>query len=218
MKRHVLRFLLGIVLGLSFVLPVAGQVSSVPPENATRPVVELGAGLGGYYGTFGGKVSVGGNRWSVDLGLGLGPLADGAVVDISPGMSVYFADRTKALRPKVSLFFSSIGHTINVSDRIVGGSSDVLYQEHFPGLGFLAGVDWGRGQKRRICLDIGLGYVYPFKGYAAVKRIMDDQVRFWRSSGHDIEDRLGLDTVTPLDYVSLSLGVSIAWGRSLASN
>jgi hypothetical protein len=217
MKKNVFSPLLSIFLGFSFVLSAAGQASYNPPEKDTKFVFEFGAGLGGYYGTLGSKLSVGGNRMSFDLGLGLGPLAKGFAVDISPGISVFFGNRYQALRPKLSLFISSIGHTINVMEKMSGGTAEVLYQEHFPGAGFLAGADWRIGKESRICVDVGLGYVYPFKGYKEVKRIMDDQVAYWRSRGYDIEDVLGSDTVTPIDYIAFSIGVSYALGRSLAA-
>lgn len=217
MKRNIFCPLLGIFLGFSFVLSAAGQVSYGPPGKDTKFVFEFGAGLGGYYGTFGSKLSIGGNRMSFDLGLGLGPLAKGVTVDISPGISVFFGNRYQALRPKLSLFVSTIGHTINVMEKMSGGTAEVLYQEHFPGAGFLAGADWRIGKESRICVDVGLGYVYPFKGYKEVKRIMDDQVAYWRSRGFDIEDALGSDTVTAIDYITISIGVSYALGRSLAA-
>jgi len=217
MKRNIFCPLLGIFLGFSFVLSAAGQASYGPPGKDTKFVFEFGAGLGGYYGTFGSKLSIGGNRMSFDLGLGLGPLAKGVTVDISPGISVFFGNRYQALRPKLSLFVSTIGHTINVMEKMSGGTAEVLYQEHFPGAGFLAGADWRIGKESRICVDVGLGYVYPFKGYKEVKRIMDDQVAYWRSRGFVIEDVLGSDTVTAIDYITISIGVSYALGRSLVA-
>ena len=216
MNKKISAFLILFVLLFYPLFSEALQYEYVPPEKASKLVYEFGTGLGGSFGVFGVKASIGGSFWSADLGLGIGPLAEGFVIDVSPGFSVYLKKRYESIRPKLSVFLSSVGYTLNVMEKITGeGTSNVLYQENFSGIAALIGFDWRLGKASKLCLEFGLGYVYPFAGYNEVKRINDEQVEIFELLGYEIEDMLGLDTVSAMDFICISLGINYALGRSL---
>jgi len=216
MKTKSCLCLIGLFIALIPALVYGQQISLVPPEKESKLFYEFGLGIGGYFGTVGSKISIGGDLVGIDLGFGVGPLAKGVTAAFCPGISVYFKKRYETLRPKMTIFYSNIGYTINVTEKMTGGSVNVLFQQNFPGMGAIIGVNWRLGKTSKICVDAGLGYVYPFKGYTEVKRIKDEQVQYWEQQGYEIEKMLGMGTVTALDFVNFAIGVSYAIGRSPA--
>lgn len=188
-----------------------------PPEKDTRLVYELGLGMGGYYGTvFAARFSAGGNLLSFDLGLGWAPLASGSRVDISPGVSVHLSKRYISLRPKITAIFSTTGYTLNIMEKMTGeGPAEVLYQEVHRGIGILGGFDWRVFKTSGLCVDFGVGFVYPFVSYNELKRRYDEHVEVLELQGYEVEKRLGMATVTPLDFLDISIGINYAFGRSL---
>jgi hypothetical protein len=132
----------------------------------------------------------------------------------------YFRDRIKPLRPKLSLFCTRIAYTLNVMEEMTIDASgfytaraEVLYQENFPGVTLLGGVDWSLGESGRLCLNLDLGYIYPFAGYAEIKQIKEDKVDELLTEGYMVEGTLGMNKVTALDFVDFSVGIGIALGR-----
>ena len=216
-----MKYVFAVISCLLGAAPVTNAQDSVSSSERGRLfAMEFGAGMGGYYGTLGTRFSISRDLLGADFGLGFGPLAEGATLDISAGLSLYFKDRTTPLRPKVSLFYSRIGYTLNVMEEVsveVSGiqttSTNVLYQENFQCIELLAGLDWSLGKSGKLCLNFDLGYRYPFAGYEEVRQTKDEKVAEYRSMGYTVSDSFGNDKVTWFDYVDLSVGIGFALGR-----
>lgn len=176
------------------------------PRDSSKTVWDVGTGLGVPYGIFGGKVSLGTSLITGDIGLGLLPFAWEPGVSVSG--AVHFGSQYAAVRPKLTLAYSNI---VAASLLLEEDSVDALYEETFSGIGIYGGMDWRLDKTSPFCIDLNIGWVFPFVGNSEIRERYDRAKADLRSQGYSLTGAEHLS----LDRPKVSLGITYAPQRSL---
>ena len=178
------------------------------PRDTSKIMWNVGAGIGIPYGAFGGKLSLGTDLITGDIGLGVLPFAWTSVISVS-GV-VHFLDRYSGVRPKITLTYSNVVGAILL---LKENSLDPLYDESFPGIATYAGLDWRLSKTSPLCIDLNIGWVFPFVGNDEIRRRYDEAVVDLKSRGYVLtQETIALDTP------KISIGITYSLGRSLKLN
>lgn len=185
----------------------------LPPLDESPLITELGIGLGLPYGVLGGKISLGNDIISGDLGLGLMPISwDGS---FSIGGTIHLLDRYNNVRLKITGLWSNTagynliyGQTSSYSGSI--SSLKVLYKEAFPGFGFFGGLDIKFGKTSNMFIDLNIGVVNSAVGLDEQKKRLDNAAAKLKSQGWSLDSQ-----VKPTNFPKISIGFGYVFGRSL---
>jgi hypothetical protein len=151
-------------------------------DATTFPI--LGAGIGIPYGIIGLRGGPEFARWSPTIGIGLVPFDWSAAFTVSG--TVYFNDRTKTVRPKITLAYSNAA-AIAV---ILNGDqlSDPLFSKVYSGFACYFGIDWRFTKQASYTLEIGIGGAFPLEGIDQVNDDLKEAQASYLSQGYIIED------------------------------
>ena len=196
------------VLNLSFAFSQTTGRFLIPkyvPADSSKPMWEIGAGLGVPYGTFGGKLSAGNQSITGDIGFGILPFA--WTPGISLGGSIHFGDRYANFRPKITVTYSNIVGAILMLE---SGGTETLYDETFAGIGIYAGFDWRIMKTLPFCLDVNIGWTFPFVGN-------DEMMKRYNDVRDDLINRgyMSTDDSNSLETVKISIGITYSPKRKL---
>jgi len=175
------------------------------PYDTSILIWEIGAGIGLPYGVFGGKLSLGNDLITGDVGFGLVPFTWEPVFTFSS--VIHFMDRWSTVRPKITLSYSNVAATTFILE---SSDFDVLYEETFPGFGVYAGIDWRLSKTGPFLIDINIGWIFPNIGNDKIKQRYNQAVDNFNSRGFDIDDE-----IIALDTPKISIGLSYAPARML---
>jgi hypothetical protein len=174
------------------------------PRDSSQIFWNIGAGFGIPYGTIGGKFSSGANLITGEIGIGILPLAWTPAISLSS--VVYFSGRYSAARPKITLCYSNVAGAIVMFDI---ENFETLYDETFHGIGIYGGVDWRLSKTFPLCLDLNVGWVFPFVGNDEIRRKYDEVKEDLESRGY-----VGGEEMEGLGTPKISIGFNYAPGRS----
>jgi len=178
------------------------------PRDSSAIMWSAGIGFGVPYGVLGGKFSLGTDMITADLGFGILPLAWEPAISLS-GV-VHSLDRYNAVRPKITFTYSNI---VAANILMKEGTLDPMYEETFSGVAAYAGIDWRLGKTSPWCVDLNIGWIFPFVGNDEIKKRWDRQVAYFRSIGYQLTS----ETIS-LDTPKIYIGITYSIGRSLAVN
>lgn len=184
----------------------SGMPKYQPPENETSTMGEIGLGLGVPYGVFGSRFSVCTHIATLDVGFGILPFA--WEPQFSAGVSLHIGNRYATVRPKLTAIFSTAVTAVWFLEE---GSFETIYDEIFPGIGTYFGFDYRLGKREKLCIDINVGWLFPFIG-------KDEVRRKWEEATNDLERRgyiVDGDSPPNLNTPKLSIGLTYSFGRSL---
>ncbi|MDI6766341.1 MAG: hypothetical protein QME52_05905 [Bacteroidota bacterium] len=185
----------------------------LPPLDESPIITELGIGLGLPYGFLGGRISLGTDIISGELGLGLVPISwDGS---FSIGGTIHLLNRYDNVRPKITILWSNTagynliyGQTSSYSSSI--SSLKVLYKEAFPGFGFFGGLDIKFGKTSNMFIDLNIGAISTTIGLEEQKKRFAEEVKELESRGWSLDSK-----ATPTYFPKISIGFGYVIGRSL---
>ncbi len=202
----ILMFLITLNLPSAFAQSTGRGVSPLyVPRDSSAVMWSAGVGAGIPYGTFGGKFSMGTGLIAGDIGFGVFPFA--WTPTISASGVLHFLDRYATVRPKATLTYSNVVAAILFLEE---NSLDPLYDETFPGLAAYAGVDWRISKTSPICIDLNVGWTFPFEGNDEIKKKFDEVKYDLQSQGYVMTDeKINLETP------KISIGITYSIGRSL---
>ena len=211
MKKAISMAIAVIILNLPSAFAQSSGTTASPlyvPRDTSKIMWSAGAGVGVPYGTFGGKFSLGTDLITGDIGFGVFPFA--WTPAISASGVLHFLDRYATVRPKITLTYSNVVAAILFLEE---NSLDPLYDETFPGLAAYAGVDWRISKTSPLCIDLNVGWIFPFEGNDKIKEKFDRVKDDLQSQGYVMTDeKINLETP------KISIGITYSIGRSLKMN
>ena len=181
-----------------------GGITYVPCDSSIIGL-SFGTGLGVPYGTFGGKAVLSADPIAGEIGIGLMPFIWD--VAISLGGSIHFRDRYSAIRPKISVSYSNIAAATFILDEI---DLSTLYEETFAGIGLFLGIDWRPTETSAFCLDLNIGWIFPFVGNDEILNRYDKAVDDLADRGYIITEEM-----KSLNTPKVSIGIIFNPQRTL---
>jgi outer membrane protein OmpA-like peptidoglycan-associated protein len=178
------------------------------PQSSSPVIWNIGAGLGLPYGVIGGKLGLGGDWLSGDVGFGIVPLSWQPAV--SGSAVLYLANRNATVRPKFTFGYSNAAAALVILEDASGSTGlDTIYDETFPGVGIYGGVDWRISKTAPFCLDLNIGWIFPKGGNKKIEDKYQEIVADLESQGYSVSaETLSLDTP------KVSVGITYSPGRS----
>jgi hypothetical protein len=173
-------------------------------RDSTKTMWEVGLGIGVPYGVIGGKLALGNEQITADLGLGLVPFAWSPCVSLSGVL--HFGDRYAPVRPKITVSLSNATGVIALIDQ---ADMEALYSKTYPGVGAYAGLDFRLGKTSPLGIDLNIGWVFPFAGNDAILKDYEEVRDRYVSEGYTLSDeKLSLNTP------KFSIGITYSPKRS----
>lgn len=185
----------------------------LPPIDENPIITEIGVGLGLPYGFLGGRISMGNDIFSGDVGLGLVPISwDGS---FSIGGTIHLLNRYSNVRPKITILWSNTAGYNLIYGKTSSHSTSlfnlkVLYKEAFPGFGFYGGVDIKFGKTSNIFMDIIIGAISTDAGLDKQKERFNEETEELENHGWSLDSK-----VAPTYFPKFSIGIGYVIGRSL---
>jgi hypothetical protein len=173
-------------------------------EAAASPA--FGAGIGISYGLLGFRGGPEFARWSPCLGVGVVPIDWSLGITVSG--TVFLTDRTKTVRPKITLAYSN---AVAIAAVVVGDDIfDPAFSKTYSGLAGYFGIDWRITKRSTITLELGVGAVYPFEGIDQVNEDLKEAQERYLSQGYILED-----TQEARSFPVFYLGLVYSPGRTM---
>lgn len=206
MKKIIPLAILLETLIISAVIAQTTETTLIPryvPQDSTKIIWSIGAGIGVPYGVFGGKYSLGMDMISCDVGLGIVPISWTPALSVS-GV-IHFRDRYATIRPKFTFTFSNVV----VATIIYDETYISLYDKTYAGIGVYGGLDYRTSKTSPFFLDLNIGWIFPFVDIDEVRRSYDKSKTDLIEQGYTIDK----ETIS-FDSPKISIGITYSPRRS----